>query len=149
MTAPPRAPDRVALAWVAALWVVASVLLAGPVSWLVTALAGAAHMSAVASSPVFVGVVDALVYGLVAFAVFTLVRPYRPPTRYVFAALIGYLLGQAGYLGVGWLVDGGTASVASLNPVLMAVEAVASTLGAAGAVGVWSVQRGMDASPGV
>jgi hypothetical protein len=67
----------------------------------------------------------------------------------VFAALIGYLLGQAGYLGVGWLVDGGTASVASLNPVLMVVEAVASTLGATGAVGVWSAQRGMDESPGV
>lgn len=124
-------------------------LLAGPVSWLVAALAGAARMPAAASSPVFVGVVDALVYAVASFAVFALARRYRPPERYVFAALIGYLLGQAGYLGIGWLVDGGTASVARLNPVLMTVEAVASTVGAAGAVGVWSAQRGMDESPGV
>jgi hypothetical protein len=135
--------------WIAAIWAGVSLALSGPVGWLVTALAGAAHMPAAAASRVFVGVVDALVYALVSFAVFTLARAYRPPAWYMFAALAGYLLGQAGYLALGWLVDGGTASLASVDPVLMAVEAVASTLGAAGAVGVWSAQRGTDEGPGV
>jgi hypothetical protein len=87
------------------------------------------------------------VYALVSFAVFAPARRYRPPARYVSAALIGYLLGQAGYLGMGWLIDGGTARLSGLDLVLIAVEAAASTLGAAGAVGVWSAQRGMERGP--
>jgi hypothetical protein len=83
---------------VAALWTVVSVFLPGPVSWLAGALAAAAHTPAAASSRVFVGVVDALVYSVAAFAVFALAGRRGPSWIYVLAALIGYLLGQGGIL---------------------------------------------------
>jgi hypothetical protein len=143
----PGGPQLRRLVVVAALWAVVSVFLPGPVSWLVGALAAVAHSPAAASSRVFVGVVDALVYSVAAFAYFALAGRRGPSSRYVLAALIGYLLGQAGYLGMGWLVDGGTASLSNLDPALMFVEAAASTLGAAGAVGVWSAQRDMEEGP--
>lgn len=127
--------------WVAALWTVVSLFAAGPVTWLVAALSGLARMPAAATNRVFVGAVDALVYAVLAFAVFSLAGGHRPSARYVIVALAGYLLGQAGYLAVGWLVDGGTAGLSLLDPALMVVEAVASTLGAAGAVAAWSVRR--------
>ena len=141
------ASRRLALFGVAALWTVVSLFAAGPVSWLVATLADLAHMPAAATSRVFIGTVDALVYAVLAFAVFRLAVRHTPGARYAFAALLGYLVGQAGYLGVGWLVDGGTAGLSVLDPVLITVEAVASTLGAAGAVAAWSMRRGGEADP--
>lgn len=124
-----------------------SVLLAGPVSWLVRVLAGAGHLPAAATDRVFVGAVDALVFAVAAFAVFAFAGRSGSLGSHVFAAVIGYLLGQAGYLGMGWLVDGGTASLASVDPALFVIEAGASMLGAAGAVGVWSGRRGTGELP--
>ena len=134
-----------ALLGIAALWSAVSLFAAGPVTWLVAALSGLAHMPAATTSRVFVGAVDALVYAVLAFAVFSLAGKHQPPARYAIVALAGYLLGQAGYLVVGWLADGGTAGLNQLDPALIAVEAMASTLGAAGAVAFWSVQRGSKA----
>ena len=141
---PDSAPRR-SLVGVSALWAMVSLFAAGPVTWLVAGLAGLAHVPAAATNRVFVGAVDALVYAVLAFAVFSLAGGYRPVARLALAALAGYLLGQAGYLAVGWLVDGGTAGLSLLDPALIAVEAAASTLGAAGAVAVWSVRRGGEA----
>jgi hypothetical protein len=146
VTRPGEATRWRPLAWIAALWVVVSLFAAGPVSWLVSGLANVAHMPAAGTSRVFVGVVDALVYVVLAFGLFALAGRYRPPVWYVLAALAGYLVGQAGYVALGWLVDGGTAGLGS-DPVLITVEAVASMLGAAGAVGIWSVRRGVEADP--
>ena len=76
--------------WIAALWVVVSLLAAGPVSWLAAGLASLTHMPAVSTSRVFVGVVDALVYVVLSFGVFAPTGRYRPPVWYVFAALGAY-----------------------------------------------------------